>query len=63
MQTDNINQQFSKEYNSISDIYYMYASTEADVLTLKGCALRARGLLGEPAIPRYYRIKVKSLRA
>jgi hypothetical protein len=61
MQNDNINQQFNKEYNSISDVYY--ASTEADVLTLKGCALRARGLLEEPAIPRYYRIKVKSLRA
>jgi hypothetical protein len=36
MQSDTINQQFSKEYNSISDIYY--ASTENDVLSLKGCA-------------------------
>jgi hypothetical protein len=61
MQNDTINQMFSKEYTSISEVYN--ASTEDDVLALKGCVLRARSLLEEPKIPRYYRIKTLLLLA
>jgi hypothetical protein len=61
MQSATLNQMSSKEYNSISDTYY--ASTESDVLSLKGCELRCRSLLAEPAIPRYYRIKTLLLLA
>jgi hypothetical protein len=61
MQSATINQTFSKEYNSISDIYY--ASIENDVLTLKGCLIRCHGLLEEPEIPRYYRLKTLLLLA
>jgi hypothetical protein len=61
MQNDTINQQFRKEYQSISDVYY--ASTEDDVLALKGCLVRARSLLEEPSIPRYYRLKTLLLLA
>lgn len=38
------NQMFSKQYTSISEVYN--ASTENDVLALKGCVLRAV----EPAV-------------
>ena len=61
MPNDTINQHFSKEYKSISDVYN--DSTEDDVLALKGCVLRARSLLEEPSIPRYYRIKTLLLLA
>lgn len=54
-----VNQMFSKEYTSISEVYN--ASTEDDVLALKGCVLRARSLLEEPKIPRYYRILLASM--
>jgi hypothetical protein len=47
--------------DTISEVYN--ASTEDDVLALKGCVLRARSLLEEPKIPRYYRIKTLLLLA
>lgn len=54
------NQMFSKQYTSISEVYN--ASTENDVLALKGCVLRAV----EPAVcwknPRFHATIASCLR-